>query len=198
MPYIPTRFDRKQDRRSDKQQKRKVLRKMKRSKNWAQQANPSQEAPQPKYQNGKYKQGKFKHLRAEEEDSQKRFENQGDNKRKKKSQAFAKRKKKKEEENDDPFANEISHLEKELGFDKSQKYWKKQEFVNDGLDCFFDLSYLSGESDIDENEAKTFKPYFEMKETVSEETKAYQQEKSTQKKKKELLDSKKTEEQRIQ
>ena len=55
---------------------------------------------------------------------------------------------------EDADARLIKSLEKKLGVSGQSKYWKKQEFAGDGIDCFFDFGYFSNESDVDDNEKR--------------------------------------------
>eukprot|EP01084_Bolivina_argentea_P062988 115077_1 len=66
----------------------------------------------------------------------------------------------------------IKQLEKRMGLrrnsnDRNNKYWKKQEFTQDGLDCFFDLEYLSDESDIDQQQQNNYKQYIQFKDFLT-------------------------------
>eukprot|EP01083_Nonionella_stella_P007803 22448_1 len=64
----------------------------------------------------------------------------------------------------------IKTLEKKMGFRRNEdtdKYWGRQEFTQDGLDCFFDLGYLSGDSDMDEQQQESYQKYAEFKEFLS-------------------------------
>eukprot|EP00485_Elphidium_margaritaceum_P015578 CAMPEP_0202729492 /NCGR_PEP_ID=MMETSP1385-20130828/186158_1 /ASSEMBLY_ACC=CAM_ASM_000861 /TAXON_ID=933848 /ORGANISM="Elphidium margaritaceum" /LENGTH=967 /DNA_ID=CAMNT_0049395755 /DNA_START=31 /DNA_END=2934 /DNA_ORIENTATION=- len=59
----------------------------------------------------------------------------------------------------------IKALEQKLGFKQRGKgqYWKRQEFVQDGLDCFFDLEYFSDESEVGDEEKERYNEYFELR-----------------------------------
>ena len=68
----------------------------------------------------------------------------------------------------DPDAKLIASLEKKLGVTGNDKYWKKQEFTGDGVDCFFDLGYFSNDSDCDETDVALYKEYYKYQNTNNE------------------------------